>query len=74
MPSQIAPEPPSAPSIALDISFPEPSAPLKDSHLLGEISWAEYMDEISWHLERYLREHDSAEDRLRTKIAERFAL
>ena len=74
MPSQITPESSSASSIALDIVFPEPSAPLKDSHLSGKISWAEYMDEISWHLERYLRDHDSPEERLRTKNPERFAL
>jgi hypothetical protein len=62
-------------SVAGDLpDFPVPSAPLADSHLRGPISWADYMDETAWHLQRYLEEHDDPAERVARKSEIRFSL
>ncbi len=58
--------------IAFD--FPAPPVPLKTPRSADSITWAQYMDEIAWLLERYLRHHDDPGDRLAHKLKERFVL
>jgi hypothetical protein len=52
--------------------IPEPDAPLKDH--ADSITWAQWMDEMAERLQYHLRHHDSPEERLATKIHERFVL
>jgi hypothetical protein len=54
--------------------FPSPSAPLADSNLREKISWADYLDETAWHLQRFLKSQDDADLRLARKSRTRFSL
>jgi hypothetical protein len=54
-----------------DLNFPIADQPLVENRL-GVISWGDYMDEIEPFVNHYLRTFDTAEQRLKSKIQERF--
>ena len=55
-----------------DLRLREPTSPLSPSHLRQPLSWIVFMREIDSEWQRYMRESDSPEQRLATKIEERF--
>lgn len=55
-----------------DLHFPNPETPLFDHR--ASISWLEYMDETEAFLLFHLKNHDTPESRLATKIHSRFYL
>ena len=57
-----------------DIRFPSGQNILSRSHLRQAPSWSEFMTEIEAEWRRYMREHDSPEERLRSKNPEPFRL
>ncbi|MGK0190701.1 MAG: hypothetical protein ACI9R3_006531 [Verrucomicrobiales bacterium] len=74
-PTPVPAEPGSEPAAEGELpEFPVPSAPLADSHLRGQISWADYMDETDWQLQRYLEKYDDPSERLARKSLSRFRL
>ena len=59
--------------LALDLKLPEFEQPQLE-HWPSDMSWAEAMRRFEKARTRYLREHDSPEERLRTKNPEPFRL
>ena len=57
-----------------DIRLREAEGPLYPSHLRQPPSWIEFMREMDAEWQRYMKEHDSPEDRLATKVYERFRM
>ncbi len=57
-----------------DIRLPDANAPLRRSHLRQAPKWANFMHEIDAEWRRFMREHDRPEDRLATKLPNRFQI
>ena len=57
-----------------DLSVRDPEDPLYPSHLRQPPTWMEFMREIAAQWESYMREHDTPEQRLATKVHTRFTL
>ena len=57
-----------------NIRIPEPTAGLSVSHLRHPPSWAQFLSEIEDEWGRFMRNHDSPQQRLATKISARFVL
>ncbi len=55
-----------------DLRLREASEPLHRSHLRQPPTWIEFMQEIAPQWQRYMREHDTPEHRLATKLHRRF--
>lgn len=52
----------------------EAETPLWPSHLRQPPTWFEFMREIDAQWQHYMREHDSPEERLTSKVRTRFTL
>ncbi len=52
-----------------DLRLREASEPLHRSHLRQPPTWIEFMREIAPQWQRYMREHDTPEQRLATKLS-----
>jgi hypothetical protein len=57
-----------------DIRLPDARTPLHPSHLRQPPSWARFMQAIDAEWRRYMRDHDTPEDRLATKLHKRFKI
>jgi hypothetical protein len=57
-----------------DIRLREAEDSLYPSHLRQPPSWSEFMHEMDAEWQRYMRDHDAPEDRLATKLYERFRI
>lgn len=58
---------------AWSVRMREPEEPLWSSHLRQPPTWIEFMREIDAQWRRFMREQDSPEQRLKTKIQQRFS-
>lgn len=56
-----------------NLRLQEADVRLWPSHLRQPPSWIEFMREIDGQWQRYMREHDSPEQRLATKLHTRFS-
>lgn len=59
---------------SLKLNFPEPAAPLVESHLRKKTSWAKCLQETEPARKRYMANYDSPEQRLCDKSPQRFVL
>ena len=57
-----------------DIRLREAADSLYPSHLRQPPSWTEFMREMDAEWQRYMRDHDAPEDRLATKLYQRFRI
>lgn len=55
-----------------DIRLPEPNVPLQPSHLRPAPKWVTFMREMDADWRRFMQSHDRPEDRLATKVQDRF--
>lgn len=63
---------PSTTPDSADLCFPQPAEPLKDHQ--EDMTWSQWMDEMSDRLHRYCVHFDSPESRLEGKHSLRFTL
>lgn len=57
-----------------DVRLPDAKGLLYPSHLRQPPSWAEFMREMDAEWQRFMRDHDTPEDRLATKLHRRFKI
>ena len=57
-----------------DVKFPDGKGALQPSHLRQPPTWAALMREIDADWRRYMQEHDRPDQRLATKLRNRFRL
>ena len=56
-----------------DLRLPEATSSLSPSHLRQPPTWIAFLREIDAEWQRYMRESDTPEQRLATKVEERFS-